>query len=177
MRLITQSLAALGNAPWVPLNYLQGTFGVTLLGSITSGASLTYKVQQTLDDFSQEFRFVSISRTTTTATVTDNDHRLSTGDSVIITGTGDANLDAPNGADITFVDANTYTYTVSNTGAATGSANSKLKSFRVFDHATMTGLVARTVGSIIGFPIMAVRLKTTIYASGKVDLLICQGFV
>lgn len=184
MRPVTLSLAALGDSPWCPINWEQVSFAIGLFSSITSGAVLTYSVQHSPDG-PENRRQVSISRTTTTATVTDPDHRLSTGDSVIVSGSGDPNLDSPVdaqgrpiGVDITFVDANTYTYTVANTGAtASVVGQTYVTSYRVFNHdgtPPMVGLTARADGNY-AFPPRSIRLKVTAYTSGKVDLVIIQG--
>ena len=138
------------------------------------GASLTYSVQHTFDDTTTDRQhIVIISRAGTVATVTDIDHRLSVNDNIVITGSGDANLDGSY-AVASLVDANTYTYTVANTGATTGSVNSKCTSFRVYNHATMVGQTGRLDGNY-AFSIQAVRLTVTAYVSGKVDLTILQG--
>ena len=172
MRPVIVSAVALGNSPWGVISYLQNAFAVGLAAIPTSGASLTYKVQHTLDDLSL-FRPAVISRTTTVATVTDADHRASVGDSVTIVGSGDPNLEGT--FDIaSIVDANTYTYTVSNTGLTASVPGTTALRMRVFDHAVMTGLTTRSDGNY-AFPVQAVRLKVTSYTSGKVDLIALQG--
>lgn len=186
MRTSYTSLGAAGNGQWVRLNDLQVAFGVALAGIISSGASLTWKVQHTFDDpvadsSNQRKHPISIARAATVATVTDfgadgTGHGMSIGDSVIITSTGSTNLDSasPNiGSEVaTVVDANNYTVTVANTGptAATGLA----QNFRVFDHATLVGQTGRADGNY-AYPPSMCRLKVTTYASGRVELLICQG--
>lgn len=61
---------------------------------------------------------VSISVVTTTATVTHTAHGMADGDQVMISG---CNQSGYNGAKtITYIDANSYSYTVVNAGAATG---------------------------------------------------------
>lgn len=179
--LITQG--ALGSTLWVPINQLQPAFGIGLGASVTSGAVLTYSVQHTFDDLSTTMRRgVTITRAATVATVVDIDHRLSVGDSLIITGTGTANLDSPVdssgrplGNDVaTVVDANSYTYTVANSGPTADQGNTYLLSARVYNHSTMTGQTGRVDGNY-AFSIQACRLKVTAYTSGKVDLMILQG--
>jgi hypothetical protein len=171
MRPQQTSLAAAGNSPWLNCNWLQNSFGVSLAGIPTSGANLTWKVQHTFDLFSQTARPVTISRTTTVATVTDTDHRLSVGDSIVVVNSGSTNLDGT--YDIaTVIDANSYTYTVANSGIA--SASAQLKSFRVFDHATLVAKTARADGNY-AFPPEGYRLVITAYVSGKCDLIAHQG--
>lgn len=175
MQPISVTLAALGNSLWVPINRLQNAFNLGLQGYISSGASLTWKVQHTSDPTNQEFRPVTITRVTTVATVKDIAHGLSVGDSVFIFATGDANLDKATAVDVaSVVDADNYTYTVVNTGAASGASTSKIKSFRVQDHASLTGQVGKAFGNYTS-PIQMVRLVTTIYVSGSVTLDITQG--
>ena len=174
MRPIILSASAAGNSPWAPISYLQNAFAIGLAGIPTSGASLTYTVQHTFDDL-EKFVPVSVSRTGTVATVTDNDHRLSVGDSVTLTGTGDPNLEGTYDV-ASIVDANTYTYTVANTGAAASIPGSQAVHMRVFnfDDASFVGASTRVDGNY-AFPIRAIRLKVNTYNSGKVDLVILQG--
>lgn len=170
------SAAAAGNSAWAPTNYLQKPFSVSLGASITSGAVLTYKVQHTFDDPQKVRPITSLVRAGTVATVVDPDHRLSVGDSLNVMNTGDANLDGSSIDVASVVDANTYTYTVANTGILVPAApwNVRIVSLRVFDHAQMTGLSARADGNY-AFPIGACRIKVTAYTSGKVDLEVTQG--
>lgn len=180
MRPVYLTLAALGDSKWVTINYLQNAFGIGLGVTLSSDANLTCKVQHTFDDpVDDSKRLVSIARSGTAATVTDNLHGLSTGDSVIIQNSGDPNLDTNSdiGADITIVDANSYTYVVANTGAAASGSNVWLKSFRIFDHSTLTGITGannRSDGNY-QFPPLMVRFKTTAYVAGRATLAIIQG--
>lgn len=174
MRPIKVTLSAQGVSPWIPVNRLQKNFAIGLSIVLSSGAALTAKVQHTFDQLDSDAkRSISISRTTTTATVTDANHGLSVGDSVVIENTGSSNL---NGT-ITVASvptANTYTYTVANTGATADTGFATGKNLRVFDHATLTGLTARADGNY-AFPIAACRLNITAYTSGTADLLVEQG--
>jgi hypothetical protein len=172
MRPTSVTLTAAGISKWIPVNEIQIAFGIGLGVTISNGANLTYSVQHTFDDPNADFRQVVLSRTTTTATITDNGHNLVSGDCVIVSGSGDANLDGT--YTITVVDANSYTYTVANTGAASGSMYTNVRTFRVFTHATLVGLSARTDGNY-AFPIQAVRLNITSYTSGNATLTVLQG--
>jgi hypothetical protein len=161
---VSVTLAATGVSPWIPVNRYQVPFGVSLFGLPSSGASVTWKVQHTADRLDSDAeRPISISRAGTVATVTDPAHGLSVGDSVIIMGSGSSNLDGTQ-AVASIVDANTYTYTVVNTGATASATGTRGKNLRVFDHATLTGQTARA----------AVRLSATV-VSGTVTLEILQG--
>lgn len=172
MRPVSVVLGAAGNSPWIPINYLQVPNNIGFAVTLSSGASLTYTVQHTFDDVSIDaLRLVSISRTTTTATVTDPDHGLSVGDSIMIRDTGSSNLDGTYSV-ASVVDANTYTYTVANTGAT--AATGKVKSFRVFNHEDVASKTDRQDGNY-AFPVRAIRLNISTYASGKATLTILQG--
>lgn len=188
MHSVAVDLAAAGNSPWIIVDWNATAFGVGLFATITSGANLTYKVQHTGDN--NRRRTITISRSGTVATVTDVDHRLSVGDAVNIGNSGDANLDSqvlatvgyggtaanqPIAYDVaSIVDANTYTYTVANTGNTASGMGTYGINYRVFDHPNMTGLVAKSDGNY-AFPIRACRLKCTAWVSGKVDLMVIQG--
>lgn len=174
MRPTSIIMAAQGNSTWTPINYLQNTFGIGLAVILSSGASLTATVQHTHDDPAIDRRhIISIARAGTVATVTDALHGLSVGDSAVITGSGDTNLDGDREV-ATVVDVNTYTYTVVNTGATASSVNTYAQNFRVFNHAVLVNLTARA-DSNYAFPFQAVRLRLPTYSSGRCELLITQG--
>lgn len=173
MRPVSLAQSALGQTAWIIADRLQASFGIGLGCRISSGASLTYKVQHSFSNPYDNRRVVTIARSTTVATVTDVGHSLSVGDSIIVTGSGSSNLDGT--YDIaSIVDADSYTYTVANSGAAASAANTYLASLRVFDHPTLTGQTASADGNY-QFPVFAVRLKVTTYASGNVTLQYHQG--
>lgn len=165
-------LSAAGNSRWIPLDWARPNAKVALIARISSGASLTYQVQHTQDGARVPERLVTISRTTTTATVTDTAHKLTTGDSVIIRGSGSTNLDSEAGVDITVSDANTYTYTVANSGATAASAF--LRQMRVQPHETMTAQTGNDDANYEFVPV-ACRLRVTTYASGSVGLTVLEG--
>lgn len=178
------SLSAAGNTPWVPLNYVQASFHVSLAVLLTSGATLTYSVQHTYDEPGDDGirRDLSIARAATVATVTQTAHKLSVADSVMIDGTGSSQLDCqldsqnrPIAWDVaSVVDANNFTYTVANAGPAASGPNPRSKMLRVFNHSVLVGLTARA-DSNYNFPPQAVRLKITAYTGGTADLIIAQG--
>jgi hypothetical protein len=188
MRPVVLTQGAAGPSIWCTVNQLQNAFGIGLGAAITSGASLTYTVQHTFDDPGAR-RLVSVSRSGTTATVVDNDHRLSVNDAVLITGSGSAVLDS---AANTFgtaaqaasglipwdvasvVDANTYTYTVANSGPTTDQGNTFVYSARVWPHSTMAAQTGRSDGNY-QYNVQAIRVRVTTWVSGKVDLTILQG--
>lgn len=169
MRPVAVSLSAAGASPWVPVAYNQNSFALGLGVVLTSGANLTYSVDHTFDELAPVTP-ISISRTTTTATVTHLAHGMTSNDSAIISGTQSSNLDGQQ--TVTVVDANTYTYTVLNSGstAAVGFAASA----RVFTHVTLAGLTTRTDGNY-AFPVRAVRLRNSAYVSGTSTLIVLSG--
>lgn len=178
MRPVLQRLIAIGNGQWVPLNYIQTTFQVGLFIYPGTGVTLAAKVQLAADDPVANIRPVSITRVTTTATVVDTAHGLVTGDSIIVTSAGapfDTSV-SPFSADITVVDANSYTYVVANTGPTTANVNAKVQSYRVFDHATLAAVTARANGNV-AFPIKACRLQVSALSGGavSVDFIVLQG--
>src|SRR5438105_13323018 len=88
-------LSAVGNSPFIPLDYIQHPFQVTIAGLLSSTGNLTWSVQYTYDEMNKDTSEpIAIARTGTTATVTWTDHGMVTGDSVIITDSGSSNLDS-----------------------------------------------------------------------------------
>jgi hypothetical protein len=187
VRPVYQTVGALAAGPWIPINYIESWFGVGLYVTLSGDASsITYTVDYTGDDPSiVAVRPVTISRTTTTATVTDNGpvgsqypydtgnhHGLVTGDSVVVTGSGSANFDGTQ--PITYVSPTTYTYPVANSGASADTGNAKVVALRVFNHANLTGLSIRAQGTL-NYPVTAVRLRLSAWAAGQATLGILQG--
>lgn len=180
------SLGAAGSTPWMRLNYLQRSFGVSLAVLLASGSVLTYSVQHTYDDPTDAaIRKISIARAATVATVTDTAHKLSVGDTVIIDNTGSSVLDCQLVGGVlgaqpipwqvaSIVDANNYTYTVANSGPAAANPTARGKNFRVFNHPVLAALTARA-DSNYNMPPQAVRLVITAYTSGNADLIVTQG--
>jgi hypothetical protein len=194
MRPIRITVTAVGNSQWIPLDYLQNAFAVALAiipwSTVTGTPSFT--VQHTFDDLAsqspQSNPQVSITRSGTTATVTDLGpdglgHGMSTNDNVIISGAG-APFDTPKtsvtgengdlGADITVTGNTTYTYTVANSGPTTGTG--RVVRMRVFNNDDTRLVTASTrVDGNYAFPPRACRLKVTTMAAGAVDFLVLQG--
>lgn len=160
---IVHDATATGSSRWMPVDWRphgDATVNITL----DATAALTYKVQYTIDPINVAPDTVQFTRTTTTLTVTDVDHGLSVGDSVtILDGDFKGYYDV---ASVT--DANTYTLTVANAGAAGGTF--KRVKVRVFDSATLTGKTANAEDSFSN-PVTAVRLNVTaLTTAGKVTL-------
>lgn len=184
MRTTVSVSGAPGNSPWVPLSYYQNPFSVTLDYSPTVDAAgpPVGSVQYTKDNPQVSRQPTSITRSTTTATVTDIGHGLLTGDCLMVFASGDANLDTivGVGADITVVDKDTYTYVVNNTGLAAALPTVNIITLRVKDHAQLgTGGTsvpgASRLDGNFAFPVMAVRLKMTTLSAGRTDLTVTQS--
>lgn len=190
---------AAGYSPWILIDYTEAWFGVGVYVVLSEDGNLTYTVQYSADfDVIQPglggTRKVTISRTGTTATVTDLGpyglgHGLTTGDSVIIKGSGSSTLDsitqiagqggAFNSGDIGLNIASTpspttYTYTVANSGPTADNGNAYVSRFRVFPHGTLAALTARGAGTI-NYPVRAVRLYVSAYTAGYADMTVLQG--
>ena len=167
---VTVSSATFSN--WIPVNAKQKNFGVSLGCNISSGAALTYQVRHTFEN-PWAAREVSISRATTTATVTDTAHGLSVGDQVVVSGSGSTVLDGTY-AIAAITDANVYTYTVANSGPTASVPGTRLVSLKPFAHDTITAQTADAQGNY-AFPVRAIQLNVTAYTSGSVTLAIGQG--
>jgi hypothetical protein len=189
-------LNAAGYSQWVPISYMESWFGVGVSVQLSGDASgITYTVQHTYDFLnidpstpdSSAGNHVTISRSGTTATVTDYGpyglgHGLSTGDSVIIKGSGSSVLDSLSpaygtgdvGWSVTYVSSSTYTYTCANSGATADTGNCYVARQRVFPHATLATQSARGQGTY-NYPVRAVRLYLSAYTSGYADMIVLQG--
>lgn len=174
MRPVTQRLSAAGNTQWIPLNYIQAPFNVGIWFLPGTGAAFTGNAQVSGDDAIENKHLVAISRVGALATVVDPLHGLVTGDSIVVSAAG-APFDTFNvgtgAADITVVDANSYTYPVINAGPLVANSTSQLGFYRVFD------LVAFTVRAMIQqvIPAQAIRLQSDSLAGGTVDFIVLQG--
>lgn len=174
---VTETVGAQGVGNWLPVNDLQRPFNLGVGVTLSDGATLTYKVQHSYDSPRfQAKKPVEVSRVTTTATLlfpTITDHGLAVGDSVIVSGTGDSNLDGT--FDVATVPtANSITYAVSNTGATAAKAGAKASIMRVMDSHVLTGNTTKADDNYTT-PVTAVRLNVTAYTSGKATLTARQG--
>jgi len=175
MRLVVTQVAGLGISTWVPIDSLKNPMSVGLGLYFSNGAVATAKVQHTFDTYSDSAKRtnISISRSTTTATVTDTGHGLSVGDSALINNSGSSVLDGYQTV-VSVIDANNYTYTCANSGPAASVLGVCSWNFRVFDHSTLTGKSARADGNY-AYNVSMVRLNVTAFTSGVVYLDILQG--
>lgn len=159
-----QILSAATNAPWMPVNFRVTDFGIGIGVVLSEGGSLTYSVQFAFDS---PFDTVpcTLSRASNTATATFKDaHGRKVGDSIVISGTRDANflgtfdvLSAPT--------PTTLTFTVGTAGATSTDADAVL--LGVFSH---EDLLDQTESATAGFalPPSVMRLSVSDYTSGVV---------
>lgn len=163
-----------GFTPWTVVNYMQLTFAVTMAAIPSSdAATVALAGQYTVDPQDGNYaRPVGITRVTTTATVTDPGHGLSTGDSVSVF-QGGAPFDGyiPT---VTVTNATTYTYTVANSGPSVSAPTTQILSARVFPISGITG-ASRVAAAISAEPVQAVRLNVTTITAGFVDWIVQQG--
>lgn len=180
MRPTFVTLAAVGQTQWLPIDYIQLAFGLTVAVTFDTVGALTYTVQHTIDDLSPAaYRLAaSVSQTTTVITVTDNGpqglgHGLVAGDYAQLQGTGFANIDGPYTV-ATAPTISTYTLTSAVSQTATGIPSSQVLTARVFNN---TGLSAQTTKGLANyaFPITGVRLNITAYTAGRATLAVLQG--
>ena len=168
MRPVSVTLSASGASQWAPVNcYSEGPIG--LYFDITSGATLTSKVQLTADDLIDD-KYCAIAQSGTTATLVLFDHGLSVGDSVVVMGAHPADLDGERTV-VSVVSVNIVTYTATN--SATRAVEARAIPLRVFDHASMSAMTAKTQGSQ-ATPVTGIRLNNTAYTDGTATLRIIQ---
>lgn len=192
MRPVRVVLNAAGYSQWVPIDYIESWFGVGVAVVLSEDGNLTYSVQHTFDSpdvnaSASGVNSVKISRTTTTATVTDTGlegigHGLSTGDSVIISSSGSKYLDSQvplygNGIVgwnvASTPSTTTYTYTVQNLGPTADAGNARVDRLRVF---TSTLAAQTTKGTVTyNYPVRAIRLYVSAYTAGFADMTVLQG--
>lgn len=168
---VTQSAA--GRTAWIPLDTLKDHFVCTVACVCSSNISATYSVEYSMDQPNYAVP-CSISRSTTTATLALPNHGLTTSDSIIVSGSGDSNLDGTYQV-ASVPDQNSVTYTVADTGATT-SITAKVAVMRVF---TSTGIAGSTANDIedLQNPRTAVRLNITAYTAGYVTMIVVQSGV
>lgn len=171
MRTIKRRATAAGVTQWIFLDRNKPDFNVRLDFQISSGAVLTASVQHTIDMLWPK-RAVRITRSTTTATVTDAAHGLAAGDYIAVENAG-APFDGEYSV-ASVVDANSYTYTVANSGATASAVSAVLGSLRVRDTTDMTALSADKELTYTS-PVAACRLNVTAFTSGFAELSALQA--
>lgn len=177
------SLTATGYSTWVIPDYRQRPPNIQLNAEVPAGGA-TFSVLYTNDDLISQAGWVyptSITRSTTTATVTSPNHGLNTNDLILVFNTGFPDFQATSldvttvPKPITVTDNNTFTYTVTNSGISTAATQAYYVPARVFPAAAMTAKSARTDGNI-AFPCSGIILNVTAYTGpGPVVLQVIQG--
>ena len=167
---IKQTVSSATRGAWIPLNILATPFNVSLAGVCSSNINATWLVEYSHDN-PQNNVACKISSSTTTATLTLVNHGLTTSDSIIVSGSGNANLDGTfQVAGVTDQDVITYTIT----STTTTSISAKVSVMRVFTHSTLTAKTANADGNI-AYPISALRLRLSAWVAGYVTLLVTQA--
>lgn len=163
-------LTATGISSWMLVDTRRKWLGIGVGVKLSSGASVSYTVQHTFDNLRVQFEDFTATRVTTTVTVTKTNHGLSVGDYVYQESSGVPFDGDHNVASVT--NANVFTYTVADSGAATSGAFGRMATARVFPHADLAALTASGQSNYM-FPPQAVRLNATI-VSGFVDVTLLQ---
>lgn len=172
MKTTSVTVGAAGVSSWIPLDTNRLPFNVGFGCTILTDTTLTYSVQYTFDNLANR-QPCSISRSTTTATVTLANHGLSVGDSVLIENSGSTVLDGTY-AVASVTNSSVFTYTVANSGATASALGTTAIIMRVFDHPDIDDETTATNGNI-AFPCTAMRLIVTSYTDGAVTLTVAQG--
>lgn len=172
MKTTSVTVSAAGVSSWIPLDTCRLPFNVGFGCTIAYDSTLTYSVQYTFDDLAKE-QTCTISRSTTTATATVLGHGLTVGDSVVVKNSGATNLDGTRIV-VSVPSADTFTYTVSNSGATASVLGCTAVVLRVFDHPDIDDETTATNGNL-AFPCTAMRLIVTAYTDGAVTLTVAQG--
>lgn len=174
----TVRLSAAGFSEWIGVNFQQanGSFATGLGVKLSSGASLTYSVQHTMDNLYKaeaDSYSWSAARSTTTGTITRVNHGLSVGDYTFFPG-GPAPFNTAY-AVASVVDADSFTITVANSGVtAVAWGAYQIHTARVFSHEDLAGETASADGNY-AFPPRAIRLLISSYSSGFADLTVIQA--
>jgi hypothetical protein len=176
MRPITLRMSAAGYSAWVPINRMQQSFVIGLAVNISTGATMTFSVQYSLDDPNDPMNLTQVftlSRSTTTLTVTKTAHGLIVGDSVKLWGNGGAPLDLTSNV-VAITDLNNFTVTVADSGLSAGNRVGWLQTMRALAFADMAAKSASLTGRL-ELPVTAVRLNVSAYTSGTADLQVIQA--
>jgi len=184
----TYSTLAAGFGPWIPVNYLQLNFNVSL--AVLPSAAATgqqFSAQYTTDDQVIQ-RPVQWSQAVNTVTITDplyqqtpgstaNPHGLVTADSIDFLGSGLAIPGVFTPFDgyyqVTVTSPTTYTITV--TPSQTAAGNGFVIPQRVFTTTGIPTLSAARIITNLTQPCTAVRLAVAALTGGTLDFVVVQG--
>lgn len=175
MKSKSATLSAVGNSAWIPVDYRQNPFSVSLAVDLGPGAAgITYSVQHTLDNPGRKIEVAAISRAATTVTVTFRaPHRLNVADSIVVEGSGVAGMDGV--FPVASVPSDTtLTYTSGTSGTDTGAGDTRVVLLRVFPHKVLANLTVPDDGNY-AFPVHAVRLNVSAITAGSATLIVNQA--
>lgn len=181
MRPTSVTVGSQAASAWIPLNSRKPYFATSLFVTLTPSASLTYSVQHGVPTNTHSLVAISgnragvlskLTRSTTTATLVWPDHGMTTSDSIVVEGAG-GTMDGTY-AIASVADANTLTYTVTNSGITTALPGYRVLLVRVFDHDTLASKTASDDGNY-AFPVQMCRLNVSTYSSGKATMTVVSG--
>ena len=163
------STAATGATPWHRVDDKQNPFSIGF--SVDVQGTGTYTVEHGFCNASDK-KGVSITRAATVATLVFPTHGLQVGDSLVVESAG-APLDGVY-AVATVVDANTVTYTVTNSGATASDPSARALFIRVYPHSTVAAQTTSKDGNY-AFPVNFVRMRVTVSGAGNYAFHVNQG--
>lgn len=195
MRNTFLTLAAVGATPWVPVNWEQANFSLSVAVILSEDEGITYTVQHTFDPMGVDYWMpVKLARAAGVVTATTPyQHGLTAGDSVDIFGSGSTQMDSqPYPQQIgppwtsgvnqpvswtvaTTPSPTTFTYAVTNAGPAADTGRASVQILRVFPNATLAALSARGFANYANQPITGIRLTASVYTAGFAQLEVIQG--
>lgn len=191
------NLSTVASSPWLPINWEQNPPSWAVVAVPSEDSGVTYSVQATYDGLGTENQFgVLVTRAAGVATVTfPFQHGLTTGDTVMIWGTGSTQLDSqpfpaqsgppwnPQGGQLvpwtvaSTPSNTTITYACANAGPTVDQGNyfTKCSMQRVFPVvAALTAATTRQVAQL-QYPVTAVRILATVASAGFVSMEVLQG--
>lgn len=165
--------SAAAATPWVPVSDSQNPFNVGLFALPAQDyAATSYTLQATPDDPTAKHQ-ATFTTSGTTATVTDVGHGLTTGDSLVATGSRSTADTYPNAVDVTVLTDDTYTYT---TGAAPPAAGILyVTTMRIVPLGAGAVTAATRAASLLQTPYRAVRAKLAGWSVGIFNLVVIQA--
>ena len=177
MRIQTRRLIAAGFSNWVVLDFHVSGYGVGLGITPSSNANLTYNIEHTFDDLNTPVNAckTSVPNGSGTVTLTYNNHGLSVGDYIAVSGSGSTVMDGGYSV-ASVVDQNNITYTGTGTNTSGATLNGVAPGFvfgRIFQHAVLTAQTTRKDGNY-AFPPYATRINVTAFVAGYVDYTVIQ---
>lgn len=161
---IIRTTTGVARSDWARLNYHGGIneFNATVVVTPESSNTATWTVEATISQFEPQYH-VYWTRAATTATVTYSRHGLRAADSVVLVCGRESNLTGTFQV-ATVPDDDTFTITVTDTGATSGRAQAAF--LKVFDLTDLTAVTGEGFGQVFA-PVTGIRLNTTASTGGK----------